>query len=439
MKKRFIFCLIILFSLFVLANFALAKKCATDEDCQKASEEERTIKCINGECVKAFEIVYPKIAGEELTIEKVASEGLPAYIKYIFTVAVGIIGFVIFSALVYNGIRYLTSAGNPNQMADAKNGVISAFAGGFLLLFSVLIFKTINPTLTILESPKPTLLEQVITPGVYICNYSTTTIEDVLKRYISEKGEKQIAAAKELRAILWDPKTKRGCPKFNFSTNFQNFSVISTNTIFIIPSIFEDPKTHTRQAEYEYGIILHERENFGGRCYRVKTDAGAQKIYGGQVQNYSASQPPALPFTAHSVTIFKKPSEKGEGVTLYECLSYNTKGKCTDNDPPQEMSFKPDGTPDWVRSSKDELDKFKLTDNIRSIGFSPVGGYFALLYEEDQFNGKCTRVYSNNPNLLDVLPTGGRCVGWGLINPINWFKECKPLFKSMEVIKGTVL
>ena len=46
-----------------------------------------------------------------------------------------IIGIVVLGALIYGGFRYLTSAGKPAAMADAKDQIFSAFLG-LIILFS---------------------------------------------------------------------------------------------------------------------------------------------------------------------------------------------------------------------------------------------------------------------------------------------------------------
>ncbi|MBZ9569547.1 hypothetical protein KJA16_01325 [Patescibacteria group bacterium] len=83
---------------------------------------------------------------------------LPDYIGAIYNFALMIIGLVCFGALIYGGIRYLTSAGKPAAMSDAKDQIFSALLGLIILFSSYLILTTINPELVILsESPKETV------------------------------------------------------------------------------------------------------------------------------------------------------------------------------------------------------------------------------------------------------------------------------------------
>ena len=426
--------------MFALADFALAIGCNNDSDCGANA------KCIDGKCVRALEITYPKIGEEKLTEEVIAKEGLPGYVKYVFNIAVIIIGLIIFGVLIFSGLKYLTSAGDPEQMEDAKNGILMAFFGGLILLASTLFFNTINSQLTILETPKLEILEQFVEPGVYICSYNVTEalkngevkiddqpitnypdIATVINDYINEgviEGEEQIEkqnrAANTLRAImrLDDEKV---CPKVNFSGNFENFKVTSDKTIFIIPSIetiINQNKKKERKAKYEYGIVLHEKEYSGGRCDYFPKDVN-DLIYR-QIDGYSAQN---LAFTAYSVTLFKKPSSEptGDGVILYQDFNYNTAST--------SRAFKPNGNQDIFKAAS----LGDLKDNSRSIKFRPKLSYLALLYESENFAGECRLLYINRPNLFDVLPTQ-KCEmnEWGI-----YLGECYPVLGSMIVIKGS--
>ena len=62
-------------------------------------------------------------------------------------------GIAVFISLLIGGFLYLTSAGNPARMGEAKDRIFSALIG-LVLLFSIyLILNTINPELTILSMP----------------------------------------------------------------------------------------------------------------------------------------------------------------------------------------------------------------------------------------------------------------------------------------------
>jgi hypothetical protein len=80
---------------------------------------------------------------------------LPDYITAIYNFALMIIGIICFGALVYGGFLYLTSAGNPARIKEAKDQIFSAILGLIILFSAYLILRTINPELVILYQEPP--------------------------------------------------------------------------------------------------------------------------------------------------------------------------------------------------------------------------------------------------------------------------------------------
>ncbi len=56
------------------------------------------------------------------------------------------------AVIIYGGMRYLTSAGNPSSVEEAKDAITSAVTGLILALLSWLILSTINPDILVLKS-----------------------------------------------------------------------------------------------------------------------------------------------------------------------------------------------------------------------------------------------------------------------------------------------
>jgi len=110
---------------------------------------------------RELEIKYPVIPGIEIpaTTETV----LPVYVKYIFNLAIMIAGIVAFGALVFGGIRYLTSGGSPSAQKDASGQIAAAFFSLIILLSSYLILFTIDPELVVFSSPS---LEKIPSPDL---------------------------------------------------------------------------------------------------------------------------------------------------------------------------------------------------------------------------------------------------------------------------------
>ena len=83
----------------------------------------------------SLETTYPIVGGEEITPD----EDLPGYVYYVFNFAFLAAGVLAFVLLIYGGFRYITSAGNPTIMKDAKDQIISVIIGVAVLFGSYLV------------------------------------------------------------------------------------------------------------------------------------------------------------------------------------------------------------------------------------------------------------------------------------------------------------
>ncbi len=68
---------------------------------------------------------------------------------YQFALLLG--GLLAFGAIVYGGITYTLSAGNPEKQSDAKSRITQALLGLFLLLGAYIVLNLLNPKLTNLQ------------------------------------------------------------------------------------------------------------------------------------------------------------------------------------------------------------------------------------------------------------------------------------------------
>jgi len=78
-----------------------------------------------------------------------------AFIADFYQYALMIGGILAFGVIVYGGIRYMTSAGNPSGQGDAKEWIQAAIMGILLLAGAYFILKVINPNLVNLNLPNP--------------------------------------------------------------------------------------------------------------------------------------------------------------------------------------------------------------------------------------------------------------------------------------------
>lgn len=119
--------------------------------------------------VLALEINYPPVPGVRAPqdfIKTAPAEEIPSlYVKYLFNLAIWVVGIIAFGVLVYAGIRYLTSVGKPEAISSARNQISAVFFGILILLSSFFILKILNPQLIILEIPD---LQPISRPGEMI-------------------------------------------------------------------------------------------------------------------------------------------------------------------------------------------------------------------------------------------------------------------------------
>lgn len=211
---------------------------------------------------KGLEIEYPKVPGAETPT--IAKTPLPQYIKYVFNFGIWIAGFVAFLSLVYGGVRYLTSAGNPSSVGDAKDQMFAGILGLVILLSSYLILSNLNPQLLTLKVDLEQLDPAQQTFGVYLCSDSSETAK---------------------------------CVVFNDSSD-------------TLPSQMENQVNYVRIKNTDtiiYGAILHSEKSRRGYCSKVLFNDGPTGM------------------NVSSITVFKRSGEStGEGVTLYECKDYDT-------------------------------------------------------------------------------------------------------------------
>jgi len=104
-----------------------------------------------------LEETYPAFPGSPKIISY-----LPNYIRYAYMFIVISGGLLALGSLIMGGMRYITSAGNPSIMNDAKSQIISAFIGLVVLLGSYIVLGEISPETLELNPPTLTAAGQGI-------------------------------------------------------------------------------------------------------------------------------------------------------------------------------------------------------------------------------------------------------------------------------------
>lgn len=93
-----------------------------------------------------------------------------AFIGNLYQFALIIGGVLAFGIIVFGGVKYMASAGNPSGQGDAKEWIQAALLGLLLLIGAYFILDIVNPQL--LNLGLPTLTPASITPTATGCNIS---------------------------------------------------------------------------------------------------------------------------------------------------------------------------------------------------------------------------------------------------------------------------
>ncbi len=94
---------------------------------------------------------YPKFGG--FNINDPAQQSLTGIVAWLYVFFVGISGLAAFVMIVWGGVQWMSSQGNPIATGDAKDKIKMALLGLLLVLASFLILQIINPELTLLKDP----------------------------------------------------------------------------------------------------------------------------------------------------------------------------------------------------------------------------------------------------------------------------------------------
>ena len=86
----------------------------------------------------ALELQYPEIGPEGQKITIVLGMDLNKLIAWFYYFIVGIAGISAFVMLVWGGFTWLTSAGNPTKISDARDRITSTFLGLIIILSSLM-------------------------------------------------------------------------------------------------------------------------------------------------------------------------------------------------------------------------------------------------------------------------------------------------------------
>lgn len=90
-------------------------------------------------------------------LNKAIAEQFPAFsLSNIFGFSLGVGAVIAFGIIVYAGLLWTSSMGNPSKIKDAKDRIFAALLGLVILATGFILLNTINPALVGGGSPDKT-------------------------------------------------------------------------------------------------------------------------------------------------------------------------------------------------------------------------------------------------------------------------------------------
>jgi TRAP-type C4-dicarboxylate transport system permease small subunit len=393
-----------------------------------------------------LENTYPEVGGEKITPET----DLPHFVNYLFNFAFLAAGVLAFIFLIYGGFRYVTSAGNPTIMKDAKDQIISVLIGIAVLLGSYLILIKINPSFETIHVGK---IEKVT--GINLMDGTNNENALYYSRSASLVEEKFnfnniefINLKDELFSVFaftepYFQGTATEIKNDKMSTSTPCIKSISSNTKSIrfkwdLPGVYLKGDNLGEEIYLTGNISDLGRYYFKGKTKEIElkneededgeeiTDFRAiihgQRDYEGICQIFNITGGNEIPDFS-SIKVFQKREEVSgvyPEIILYPLPNYQE----YDGDGDEEMGKDPVER-EIYPGEKIEPTKIDLEENVRSIVVPP--GYLVVLFEKKPTgflnplaptNTECQVFTKSNPDLTKELI--GQCSGVSIVGTGQW-------------------
>lgn len=318
--------------------------------------------------VRGFEIKYPSLPGTDFPNNPI----LPEYIKYIFSFSIWIAGLIAFGALVYGGVRYLTSVGSPSAQKEGRDQISAGILGLALLLGSILLLNTINPKIVAVSNPIKTVdwggivifdgggctgasaklsissadtqsdfgiipwsfkftnevpRDALMVFGFPRVNYEPQ--EDVVGIYISLGGESCHNFSAQARSVLLFWKVPGVILTDSDARPAQELLVNKTLSSLTDFSNKTDAIKFNNLEGLKFGAILHDYENQKGECSVFVKDAAnlddyiIKKNRASSITTFLQSTEPLVP--GQAVRFYENEDDSGSSLTMFP----DTDARCT--------------------------------------------------------------------------------------------------------------
>lgn len=175
--KQIVIVLSVVFLIF--PHFALAQPITPG--CEILTSEEMEAIGINTKTYKPIVINF-SLTGVTTEVDNNGKteyqvKNLQCFIIGIYVYLSGVAGILATVMIMYGGVKYVISMGNPSKMGDAKDTIFSAVVGLVLVLGAYVLLNLINPNLTSLRVPGLNIASIAPVPTACTAN-ATPLIED---------------------------------------------------------------------------------------------------------------------------------------------------------------------------------------------------------------------------------------------------------------------
>ncbi len=374
---------------------------------------------------RPLEIQYPSFpqTPPPQTVETPVAE----YVKYLYYFFIFTAGFFALGALVYASFRYVTSAGSPEAMKDARDQISAALLGALILVSSWIILNQINPQLTVFRLGPARPFIPSLSPGVLLCKERIDIVgawnkikesEKLNKEFETASADRQKEIITELRQISVQvnavfASTTAICWKVPSSGDIPDPFNDKVEWAYLIPSLTPAATIAAATAGSEYGAILYENTKFASTSLAIYTlnypnlqPSEWSGIQGGKTikdLHPSSIKPFILNYEPQPRPIWD--------VTLYELVDYNK----ADSEKWKKETDLP---------SSGEGAKASTIDGSQKIGSLKMEGEFIVVFFKNSASGGSNKPWEgeidvfteSDTNLYDNL-MGTWCGTWPLRNP----------------------
>jgi len=284
---------------------------------------------------RPLEIQYPSFP--QVTPPQTVETPVTDYVKYLYYFFIFTAGFFALGALVYASFRYITSAGSPEAMKDAKDQISAALLGVLILVSSWIILNQINPQLTVFRLGPTRPFIPSLSPGVLLCKERVDIVgtwnqikesENLNKEFETASSDRQKEIITKLRQISSQvnavfASTTQSCWKVPSSGDIPDPFNDKTEWIYLIPSATLTTNGSATTTGSEYGAIVYEKTKFNGESLVFYTINNPQPtewdgVSGGK--KIADLKPSSIkPFILN----YEPQPRPVWDVTLYELIDYN--------------------------------------------------------------------------------------------------------------------